>query len=249
MALAMKLEDLYRLWQQIFIRYYASETEVIRLFDDRDENQQTATRRHQVVYFRDRQDYNQFLRASIPNIDISIGMYLDSLRTAYFFAGKDSEDRTIYHEATHQLFHEAREVSASVGRRANFWIVEGIALYMESLREENGYYVLGGFDDDRMTAARYRLLNDGFYVPLGELAALGMEEFQKYPQLATLYSQSAGLTHFLMHFDHGRYRDALVAYLTAVYTGQDDSQTLSQLAGTNYSELDKQYREFMEQKK
>ena len=41
-------------------------------------------------------------------------------------------------------------------------------MYMESLREEDGYYVLGGFDDVRMHAARYRLLHDHFYVPLDE---------------------------------------------------------------------------------
>ena len=40
-----------------------------------------------------------------------------------------------------------------------------------------------------------------------------MEKLQKDPKIATLYSQSAGLTHFLIHYDHGRYRDALVAYL------------------------------------
>ena len=80
-----------------------------------------------------------------------------TLRTAYFFADKESDDRTLYHEATHQLFHESRPVSPKVGRLANFWIIEGIAMYMESLKVRDGYYELGGFDDERMLAARYRL--------------------------------------------------------------------------------------------
>lgn len=246
-ALAVKLESLYRLWQQMFIRYCYSETDVISLFDGRSRNQHPAAIRHQVVYFRDREDYNRSLRAALPNIEISVGTYLDSMRIAYFFADKQSDDRTIYHEATHQLFHESREVASTVGRRWNFWIIEGIAMYMESLRKENGYYVLGGADDERMLAARYRLLNDHFHVPLEQLSDIGMEKFQKDPKIATLYSQSAGLMHFLVHYDHGRYRDALVAYITTVYTGQDGPETLSQLTGATYSDLDKQYHQFMEQ--
>ena len=129
-----------------------------------------------------------------PTSSISIGVYLDQTRRAYFFAGKDSDDRTLYHEATHQLFHESRPVAPDVGRKANFWIVEGIAMYMESLRQEDGYYVLGGFDDERMHAARYRLLHDKFYVPLDEFTGYGMEKLQNDPRIATLYSQAAGLT-------------------------------------------------------
>ena len=104
-------------------------------------------------------------------------------------------------------------------------------MYMESLRQEDGYYVLGGFDDERMHAARYRLLHDKFYVPLDEFTGYGMEKLQKDPRIATLYSQAAGLTHFLVYYDGGRYRDALVSYLAAVYTGRDDPDTLAKLTG------------------
>jgi hypothetical protein len=245
-ALGVKLEDLYRVWEQMFIRYFATEADVIALFDGRARTQRGPSMQHKVVCFRDQEDYIRSLRAAMPNIDISVGAYLDSMRIAYFFTGKDSDDRTLYHEATHQLFHESRKVAANVGRKGNFWIVEGIAMYMESLKKENGYFVLGGFDDERMVAARYRLLHDKFYVPLDQLTGYGMEKLQNDPKIATLYSQSAGLTHFLNHYDHNRYRDALVSYLTAVYTDKDGTDTLAQLTGASYSELDKQYREFME---
>ena len=54
-----------------------------------------------------------------------------------------------------------------------------------------------------------------------------MEQLQNDRRIATLYSQSAGLTHFLVHYDGGRYRDALVAYLSAVYGGLDSPNTLA----------------------
>jgi len=245
-ALGVKLERLNDLWRKIFVRYYASEADVLALFDGRSKSSPRAARRHDVVYFRDRDDYSRSLKAGMPNVEISIGAYVDRTRRAYFFAGPDSDDRTLYHEATHQLFHESRPVAPNVGRKTNFWIVEGVAMYMESLRREDGFYVLGGFDDERLHAAQYRLLHDHFYVPLGEFTGYGMEKIQQDPRIATLYSQAAGLAHFLIYHDGGRYRDAVVAYLTAVYTGRDTPETLSKLTGTSDLELDRQYREFLE---
>ncbi len=244
--LGEKLERLFRIWRQIFVRYYASEADVIALFDGRARARRARGPKLHVVFFRDRDNYNRSLRAVIPNIEKSIGLYLEQTRRAYFFAGKGYDERILYHEATHQLFHQSRRVAADVGRKANFWIVEGIALYMESLRREGDYYTLGGFDDQRMHAAQYRLLKDDFYVPLEELTTYGMQKLQADPRVATLYSQAAGLTNFLVYYEGGRYRDALVAYLAAVYSGRDNPGTLSELTGTTYSELDKQYRRFME---
>jgi hypothetical protein len=245
-ALGSKLEDLYHLWEQMFIRYFASESDVIELFDGRARIQRGMPIQLKVVCFRDHDEYVRSLQAIMPMVGISVGAYFDTVRTAYFFADGGSDDRTIYHEATHQLFHESRKVSPNVGRKSNFWIIEGIAMYMESLKKENGFYELGGFDDQRMVAARYRLLHDHFYLPLEQLTGYGMEKLQNDPKIATLYSQSAGLTYFLLFYDHDRYRDDLVSYLIAVYTGRDGPNTLAQLTGAGYAELDKQYHEFME---
>ena len=219
---AIKLEQLYRVWKQLFVRYYATEQQVTALFESRNRSRRIQLPRHKVVYFRDREDYNRSLRPAYPNIGISVGIYVENTRRAYFFAGEDHDERTLYHEATHQLFHESRPVAKNVGRKANFWIIEGIAVYMETLRREDDTWVLGGRDDVRMKAARYRLLRDRFYVPLNELSTYGMRQVQADPRIATLYSQIAGLTQFLVHSHDGRYRDALVAYLTAVYNGSQD---------------------------
>ena len=243
-ALAGKLELLRRLWGQIFVRYHASAAQVKELFAGR-ARRNGSMPPMKIAFFRDRDDYVRMLQPSMPNIEISIGAYIEHTRRAYFFAGDGYDDRTLFHEATHQLFHQSRPVPPNVGRKGNFWIIEGIAMYMESLRREGDYYVLGGVDDSRMVAARYRRLVDDFYVPLEEFTAMGMEPLQTHPRVATLYSQAAGLAHFLIHYDGGRYRDALVAYLSTVYAGRDTPNTLAQLTGTSYRELDRQYREFL----
>jgi hypothetical protein len=245
-ALGVKLEQLYRVWKQLFVRYYATEEQVVALFDARGRGRNIELPRHQVVYFRDREDYNRSLASLGPTVGISAGAYVDQTRRAYFFADKEQDERTLLHEATHQLFHESRAVARNVGMEGNFWIVEGIAEYMESLRREDGFLVLGGLDDARANGARVRLLRDSFHVPLDELTRYSLKQLQSDPRIGTLYSEMAGLTHFLVHYDEGRYRDALVAYLTAVYNGDQDPKLLSRLTGAAYAELDKQYREFME---
>jgi hypothetical protein len=104
---------------------------------------------------------------------------------------------------------------------------------------------LGGENAGRVPAARKRLLDDGFYVPLRELTAMGRSEFQQDPRISAIYSQISGQALFLMHADAARYRPALMDYLTALYSGHASLNTLEKLAGAKFEELDRQYREFM----
>ena len=53
------------------------------------------------------------------------------------------------------------------------------------------------------------------------------------------------MTSFLVHYDDGRYRDALVRCLTATYDGSQDPDLLARLTGIGYAELDKQYQAYM----
>lgn len=245
-ALSRRLETLYALWQQVFIGYTASEAELARRLDGR--MQRRESKPHNVTYFRTREEYNSALRAHQPRIDITLGIYFDKTRTAYFFAGGDQEPGTLYHEASHQLFQETRPVAADVGRGGNFWAVEGIACYMETLQEHDAaYYTLGGMNAGRMPAARHRLLEDNFYVPLAQLVEIDMQTLQGDSRIAKIYGQATGLADFFMHDAHGRYRDALVRYLEAIYAGRATTQTLAEETGAGYETLDRQYREFMSQ--
>ncbi len=194
----------------------------------------------EVVYFHDKRQYQRALKS-----DISMGLYLPENRTAYFYAGSEDTQRTMYHEATHQLFHQTRRVAEGTGAKANCWLIEGIAMYMETFRREGDCFVLGGLNDIRLQAARYHLAKNDFYVPFDRLVRLGVRDIQTDPQIAKLYSQIAAMTSFLMHYDGGRYRDALVKCLAAIYDGSQDPDLLARETGTSYAELDKQYREYM----
>jgi hypothetical protein len=256
--LARRLETLYEAWRQAFVRYCANLAEIQSWFAA-DNSQQSAgfargpAHPLQVVYFHDKAQYVDVLRAVQPRIEMSLGFYSASNKSAYFFAGDEQYDGTVNHEATHQLFQEWRTAIADPGRKNNFWIYEAIACYMESLEEHRllegesygSYVTLGGENAGRVPAARKRLLDDGFYVPLRELATMGREEFQQDPRISAIYSQISGQAFFLMHGDSARYRAALMDYLAALYAGHAALNTLEKLTGAKFEELDRQYREFM----
>ncbi len=132
---------------------------------------------------------------------------------------------------------------------ANFWIVEGIACYMESYRAVNGESTVGDPHHIRIQNARERCVLDGFYVPLAKFASLGMNEFQHNRDIRKLYSQAAGLAHFFMHYDGGRYRDALIEHIAELYRTSGRARQfvrgLDELTGVSYSDLDRQYIEYM----
>jgi hypothetical protein len=240
-SLAQQLEQLYAVWQQVFAGYVTSDGDLIRRVAKGEPARGRNPDKHKVVYYRSRDEYNQALRASQPQIAMTLGIYMDTARTAYFFADEDQEPTTLLHEATHQLFHETRQVTKEVGQNDNFWIVEAVACYMESLDPQTGFVTLGGADDGRMPAARHRLLKDNFYFPLAELTALGKLGLQHHSDIAKLYSESAGLAAFLL----ARYPAATVKYLESVYAGNADRNTLARLTGRSYPELDQEYRTFM----
>jgi Ran GTPase-activating protein (RanGAP) involved in mRNA processing and transport len=137
---------------------------------------------------------------------------------------------------------------ADPGERANAWVLEGIAMYLESLHKQGSYCTLGGWEAERLQFARYRALAGDFALPLAELAPLGREELQAHADIRKLYSHSAGLTQFLMDGGGGRYREIVGKYLAAIYRGEDDAGTLPKLLksdGHTLSSIDAEYRRFL----
>ena len=85
------------------------------------------------IYYRDKQEYVEALRKHQPRIAETLGVYFDTLHEAHFFAGDEHSASTLYHEAVHQLFQESKPTAKHIGATANFWVVEGVATYFETL--------------------------------------------------------------------------------------------------------------------
>ncbi len=242
--LVERLEELRDVWQQLFFCYHSNEAALERCFESGGRVSRSS-KQHEVVLFRDRQEYVNRLQQIEPRIGVSVGYYLEARKTAYFYVDDDAKDDIYFHEVTHQLFSETGRVAPGVGGRGNYWIVEGVAMYMESLRKMGDYYTAGGFDADRLQYARYRALSEGFQVPLAQLVSLDRNALQQHEDIRRLYSQSAGMASMLMDERRGAYRRSLVDYLRAVYQGRDQLETLASLSGVSLPEFDRQYPAFL----
>ena len=242
--LAGELERLHDVWRQAFFSFWGSESALRSRFAGRS-TPLAPRRRYQVVLFRDRQEYLDRMGRVEPRIAKTVGYYLARKNTAYFYAGDASNRSTWYHEATHQLFQESIGGVTDPGEEDNFWIVEGAALYMESLRWHGDHCRLGGWDANRLQFSRYRALFERFQIPLREFVGFDRQRLQQDDDIRRLYSQAAGITHFLMNGRAGAYRRGAVAYIRDVYEGDAKADSLFTRLGAAPEQLDKDYREFL----
>lgn len=250
--LAQKLEAFYSVWSQLFAGYYLSEKSIEKQFSQAKINI-TDNKKHKVHYFRSRVEYDHALARVQPGIaGKTLGVYLEKMKTAYFFAptGDNQEEKdlsqiTIWHEATHQLFAERIPTRKVSGLKNNFWIVEGIACFMETLHQEEQGWRLGGLMAGRLPAARIRLKRDHFYIPFAEVVTYGASAMLSNPQYRTLYTQAAGQAAFLMTAQDGGFRPATIDYIGKIYRGRGKLDTLSLLIGKPLTALDQDYRHFL----
>lgn len=239
LELAETLEELHLVWRQMYPNFWTTPAALAARFADGYRGARRRTR-FQVVLFADRQQYTAAMRRLEPRAAITSGMYLHQERTSYFFADSPRAQSTWRHEAAHQLFHETSRAGNDVGRGSCFWAVEGAAMYLESLRSRPGYAVLGGLGARRVQFARNWGLTGRFRIPLAKLAALGREEIQRSEEIRQIYSQAAGVAHFLIDRDR-RSRAAFQQLLSAVYAGTATETTLFQLLGQGPETLDREY--------
>jgi hypothetical protein len=254
--LARKLEDFHGLFFQMMAGFFNSAADVEQLLAGRDANPMARAGRQNIVhYYRSRDEYVAALKGETNQpVEITRGMFFPRNMIAYFFFDPNSDDdSTLYHEATHQLLSGSRPKTGDIGIKSDFWIIEGIACYMESFRREGDRFSVGDPDHIRLRAARQHFVDEGFFIPLRELSRMGMVAFQGIdkPRLGKIYSQGAALTHFFMHYDEGRYREALIEHLSQIYSPtlavRENPDSLEVLTGVADEVLDRQYGDYVRQ--
>ncbi|MFM7077397.1 MAG: hypothetical protein ACKO3G_15240 [Planctomycetaceae bacterium] len=253
-ALAASLEEAFLLWRQAFGAFAWEPAELEKRFRGRGRTPQRDP--FAAVLLDSRERYLEEVTRFEPNAVRSDAIYWMPTRTAWFApppeppddpgdAPAGPETRTVRHECAHQLFAEVRRGSPLAGERCGFWAIEAVALYLESAVATPFGWTLGGPDAGRVPAARERLLEDGFHVPLADLTAMGRREFQTDQRLPQLYSEISGLADFFMNGAAGRHREAFLEYLDRVYSGSVQPDTLARLCGRSYAELDEEYRDHL----
>jgi len=250
--LGRALEDFYVFFHQTFAGFFNDPDQLQKIFDGSSRTTNRNAKQYFVNYYRSKDEYISRLEPLFPAIRQTNGIYLTGDRTIHFYYDpKGAPEDTLFHEATHQLFYESHLQNRPIAEQANFWLIEGIACYMESFRRYDGEFSVGDPRHIRFAGARMNYLDKNYYVPLAELAALGSQEFQRAPHLVQNYTQAAGMAHFFMQYDSGRYRDALVTHLSELYSAnarkREFPQTLEELTGEEFQNLDRQYGEWMQQ--
>ncbi|MFK7817191.1 MAG: hypothetical protein AB8G99_00610, partial [Planctomycetaceae bacterium] len=236
--IAAKLENFYSFFRRTFATFFETPEEFRNRFTNSKSSRgrMRTPRQMEVHYFRNKEEYVEKLVRNIQQIAITDGLYYEPDQTSYFYHDPAREtEGTLYHEATHQFFdiptiqhrnNAARQLARrlrtkatrwKIGERSNFWMVEAIACYMESFEPSKSGNQLGNPQYERFRAAHFRLTNTEYYVPLRQFSAMGMQQFQTSPKIAMNYTQGSGLAHFFMHYEGGRYRDSLVAFIGELY--------------------------------
>lgn len=253
--LAKKLEDFHGLFFQMMAGFFNSAEQVQQLFAGSNAKPLAAAAKppNVVHYYRTRDEYVSVLKPQTTQpIEITKGIYFPRTGIAFFFFDPESDDdSTLYHEATHQLLSGSRPMTGEIGIKSDFWIIEGIACYMESFRREGERFSVGDAGHQRILAARVHYIDDHYYVPLRDFSRMGMNAFQTAKEIRKNYSQGAALAHFFMHYDDGRYREALIEHLSQIYSPtkaiRENPESLEELTGVADEELDRQYGEYIRQ--
>jgi len=150
----------------------------------------------------------------------------------------DSDDHsTLSHEITHQVHHDWLD-------KLPPWMVEGMAVYMESIPNKDGEFRFDKRELDEFV--RYRSGASGELVRMvniERLMTLSHAEWnanfhQKPEQLATYYISAFLLLNYYLHFDGEGEGRRIYAYVRAIEAGQPDAEArLLLLDGRSYAEI------------
>jgi hypothetical protein len=253
--LSLALEDLHRFFMREFSDLFTTPQQMQQLFGSGRPRSATGAGKHEVWYFRTPEDFNEYIATRQPALQGANGIYLPSERCAYFFANPADPQRnveTMYHEVTHQILSESGRSTFPIAEDRDFWIIEGFACYMESFDRTGPRPSVGDPRHTRLYWARQRVVAEEWFIPTAAFTALAKRDFQfatDFPTLQKYYSQATGLTHFLLHYDGGRYRDGGIEYLAQLYSPDKRvrlrPRELPEILGVSYEQLDAQYQEYI----
>jgi len=205
---ALACESIRQVWQQVFdVEDDQSGLSVDSAFE-------------RVVLFRTREAYVRALRTLEPRIGISTGYYSPTHRTVFFYWEGAKSLPTLVHEVTHQLFDRNSGYRFDADASAGYWVIEALALYMESWSEESvgGLKIvdIGGWDSPRLQTARFRRLRDQYWIPWEEFSSADGKRLRSEPDIAKWYSQACGLAHCAMD-QSAKERSEFLRYVKSVY--------------------------------
>lgn len=252
--LASHAEKFHRYFMREFAAFFQTPQQLAKLFANGAVTKEGDL--HDIDFFRTKQEFVNAIANQCPVAQSIQGFYSSSQRKAYFYnnpaTSEETAMETLVHEVTHQLLSESSQNAVAVGHEHDFWVVEGVACYLESFRlGESDSIQVGQFDHPRFVAARHMIVEREVYEPYVRYSAMGMKQFQAGAQseLQDRYAQATGFTYFLMQYQGGIYRDGFIEFLSQLYSPdqriRERMKPLYDILGVSDRELDEQFVKFM----
>jgi tetratricopeptide (TPR) repeat protein len=178
---------------------------------------------------RNQEDY----RASLPSgVDAgwSAGMWIPAANSSFFYAG---HQEVVYHEFTHQVLHVFSHMNNGPA-----WLVEGVAVYSQSPRFENGGMRLGILSENRQVMRYFTQRTAGRALTLEQIMALtDSVAWGAAAEPDLNYAAAGALVECCME-DHARaYRADFIDFLRDSYLGQTMGHSLSDYMGISHDAL------------
>ena len=221
-------EQAFAVWKQLFFSYWTSEQTSAPEY-----SRASDSSKFSVVLFENLGSYKKALQSTERNIGISTGYYEPNRKIALFYWDGQKTAATVVHEMAHQLFFEAspRNVNLDTDNEPGFWIVEGVALYLESMsaRACGGARIIdiGGWDSPRFQAGRYRRLHDQYWIQWDDFRSATGTQFRRGSDIEKRYSQACGLSHLWLDGTPDQ-QTAIARYIQSVYAGKEDASLLGE---------------------
>ncbi|MBX3422605.1 MAG: hypothetical protein KF752_13710 [Pirellulaceae bacterium] len=245
--MATQLEQFYAIWCQCFYEYWAPPG-LLKARLEGSNPPWPQPPRMEVVLLSDRTEYLRVLGIAESRIEVSVGYYNPYRRRCYFYPSEQLSE-TLQHELTHQLFAQASRLALNGDQEnlAGGWIIEGIALYMESLDKRPFDWTVGGIQSRRLQTARYRALRDQHWPSWTEFCQSTLAQWKHAPDISLNYAHAAGLVHLYLDLmdDQPASRDAILRYLAGVYASAAQPADLLQILGQDESAAQVRYRQLM----
>lgn len=215
-------------------------------------------RPHQVIYYADREEYQERLR---PVAGGRVGAeslgYYDPRGTgkgnrhpAYFFrdaGGQLPMEATLYHEVSHQLLFESAGPNAYLSNAGDYWVFEGLGTYFETVDPaEDGSLEVGGLVGARLAEA-VKSLGARKFLPLGEFLRQDQSAFNRDDRIYVNYQQAMALAVFLMQAEEGAHREPFLDYVRDAYRGRikrGSGRSLEDRLGIPADEIERKFKAF-----
>ena len=142
---------------------------------------------------------------------------------------------TLYHEATHQFFRHW----LGRGNQPPLWVNEGLAVYFENSRWQNGKLRTGVIPRKRLLVLR-AALRAGRHVRLADLVRRGRDRYD-----GLCYSEGWSLVYFFVKAHRGRYAKRFGKYLRALRDRTDPHKAFKTHLGADLDKLERAWKVFV----